>query len=284
MDLSARLNARDYTIAHLLDEHTALTTPQLAAALFGSPITCQHRLNTLRKLQFVNRFIRNQPTHPRPMCWVAGPLSARYVALARDENPPTTKSVHQRAERIMASAKLDHLLGVNDFFIALLAHARTDEQTRLARWWSERSSAAAFGRRIHPDGHGLWTDGKSSVGFFVEYDTGSETIGRLVDKVPAYQRLRDDGGPDYPVLFIVQSPVREQHLHQRLAAGPGTSVTIATTGPHAGGDPAGAVWRLVGGGPRRSLLELPGTHGQKGPINPGPPTAADDPLRLLQHR
>ncbi|MEU8001542.1 replication-relaxation family protein [Catellatospora sp. NPDC049111] len=282
MDLSGRLNARDYTIAHLLDEHTALTTPQLAAVLFGSPITCQHRLNSLRKLQFVDRFIRNQPTRPRPMCWVAGPLAARYVALSREENPPTPKAVQQRAERIMASPKLDHLLGVNGFFVALAAHARTHPAARLARWWSERSSSAAYGRRVRPDGHGVWTEGTASVGFFVEYDTGTEPIGRLLDKLPAYRQLRDDGGPDYPVLFVLHSPVREQHLHQRLSAGLGTTVTVATTSPQAGSDPAAAVWQVVGDGRRRRLADLPGSHGQTGPINPGPPTAVDDPLRLLQ--
>ncbi|GAA1616306.1 replication-relaxation family protein [Catellatospora bangladeshensis] len=284
MDLSGRLNARDYTIAHLLDEHTALTTPQLTAMLFGSQITCQHRLNSLRKLRFVDRFIRNQPTRPRPMCWVVGPLAARYVALARDEAPPTPKAVQQRAERIMASPRLDHLLGVNGFFGTLAAHTRTDPSTRLARWWSERSSTAAYGRRIRPDGHGVWTKGTASVGFFVEYDTGTEPIGRLIDKLPAYQRLCEDGGPNYPVLFVLQSPVREQHLHRRLGAGVGTTVTVATTCPQAGTDPAAAVWELVGDGRRRRLVDLPSSHGQTGPINPGPPSAADDPLRLLQHR
>ncbi|MEV4416580.1 replication-relaxation family protein [Catellatospora sp. NPDC049609] len=282
LDLSNRLTPRDYTIAHLLTEHTALTTPQLTAALFGSPVTCQHRLHALRRMRFIDRFIRNEPRRPRPVCWVPGVLSARYVAMARGEHPPSVRTVHERAERTVASATLPHLLGVNGFFTALLAAARKDRGLRLARWWSERTATAAYGRRIQPDGHGVWVDGSASVGFFLEYDTGSETLARIVDKLSSYQRLLAAGGPDYPVLYVLQNPRREEHLHQRLSAGVPPGVAVASTNVLLGDDPAAAVWRLWPGGSRRRLADLPSSHGEPGPINPGGPAAEDDPLWLLR--
>jgi len=285
LDISTRLRPRDYTIAHLLDQHIVLTTTQLSLVFFDSPITCQHRLHALRRLRFIDRFVRNRPGTPRPLCWVSGPLSARYVALSGGNVPPTLKALRERQDRVFSSPRLDHLLGINEFFIQLLVHARHSPHSRLARWWSERDTSAAYGRRVQPDGHGVWVDGGRSVGFFLEYDTGTEPLGRLVGKLASHRRLRGDGGPSYPVLFVLPSRAREQNLHRRFAEGMGVGVVVATTSPESGTDPAGAVWRLVGNGRHRlTLADLNSSHGQAGPINPGTPTLAQDPLLVLGDR
>src|SRR4051812_15177450 len=86
IEVSHRLRPRDYAIASLLDEHTTVTTDQLTAILFTSPITCRHRLNTLRSFGFVDRFIRrSEPGVADIVCWVPGPLSARLTALATEQ-------------------------------------------------------------------------------------------------------------------------------------------------------------------------------------------------------
>lgn len=291
IDISHRLRPRDYTIATLLDEHTTLTTDQITAVLFGSVTTCQHRLNALRGMRFVDRFLRNRPGQPNPACWVPGMLSARYAALARDEHPPNQRRLQDRQDRIYASPTLLHLLAVNDFFVALLSHARQHPAGRLRRWWSERSTAAAFGQRIHPDGHGVWTDGDAETGFFLELDRGTEPVGRLVEKLAAQRRLQEAGGPTYPVLFVLPTRAREQHLHRRLADQPEPALIVATTSPEAGRDPgrlrglhgpAGPVWRVAGNGRHRlRLADLPSDHGEHSPMNPGAPQPDDDPLWLL---
>jgi hypothetical protein len=284
IDVSHRLRPRDYAIACLLDEHTTLTTDQLTTILFTSAITCRHRLTTLRAFGFVDRFIRrNQPGIPNTVCWVPGPLSARLTALATGETPPTARALHERQDRVYANPALDHLLDTNEFFVRMLAHSRLQSGTALRRWWSERAAAGAFGQRIHPDGHGVWTDGDRETGFFVELDRGTEPLGRLAGKLSSYRRLRAEGGPPYPVLFVLPNRTREQNLHRRLADRPEPTLVIATTSPESGTDPAGPVWRLIGNGRHRiDLADLSGGHGQPGPLDPGPPTPADHPLRHLQ--
>lgn len=284
IDLSRRLQPRDYTIAVLLDEHTTLTTDQLTAILFTHPTTCRHRLDTLRTIGFVDRFLRNRPGAPNPTCWVPGTLSARYAALHRGDTPPTAKALRELQDRVYASPQLEHLLATNAFFVGLLAHARHHPDTALTRWWSERATNAAFGRRIRPDGHGVWTTGAGEVGFHLELDRGTEPLGRLVDRLASHRRLRAEGGPAYPVLFVLPSRIREQNLHRRLADRAEPTLTIATTSPESGDDPAGPVWRLAGNGRHRlPLTELPSHHGQPGPLNPGPPQPDQDPLHHL-HR
>jgi hypothetical protein len=282
IDISQRLRPRDYAIACLLDEHTTLTTEHLTAVLFTNPTTCRHRLHLLRQLGFIDRFIRNRPGAPNPVCWLPGPLSARYTAMARGDSPPGTRTLRERQDRIYASPTLDHLLAVNGFFITLLVHARRRPAAALNRWWSEHTTAARFGQRIKPDGHGVWTDGDRETGFFLELDRGTEPIGRLVDKLTSHRRLRAEAGPQYPILFVLPSRLREQNLHRKLADRPEPSLIVATTSPEGGPDPAGPVWRLAGNGRHRlTLADVPSSHGQPGPLNPGPARPEDHPLRLL---
>ncbi|KUL25818.1 replication-relaxation family protein [Actinoplanes awajinensis] len=282
MTISRRLQVRDYTIAQLLDEHTALTTDQLTALLFAHRTTCRHRLHTLRTLGFIDRFVRHRPGGRYPVCWVAGPLSARYVALARGEAPPSARALRDRQDRTYASPYLDHLLGINDFFVSLLVQARRHPGPDLIRWWSERTTTSAFDRRIHPDGHGIWRDGTTETGFFLELDRGTESLTRLVDKLAAYRRLRADGGPGYPVLFALPNQAREQHLHAKLADQLLAGLLVATCVTQPGVSPAGPVWWLAGNGPRRrSLAELATDDGPAGPLNPGPAMPDHHPLALM---
>ncbi|GAA0403894.1 hypothetical protein GCM10009541_53840 [Micromonospora gifhornensis] len=279
--VSHRLRPRDYTIASLLDEHTTLTTEHLTSLLFTNPTTCRHRLHLLRRLHFIDRFIRNRPGAPNPVCWLPGLLSARYTALARGENPPTARALRERQDRIYSSPTLNHLLAVNTLFVSLLTHARHHPGTALTRWWSERTTTAAFGHRIKPDGHGVWTDGNQETGFFLELDRGTEPIRRLVDKLASHRKLRAEGGPHYPILFVLPSRLREQNLHRKLAERPEPTLTIATTSAASGPHPAGPVWRLAGNGRHRlTLADLPSNHGHPGPLTPGPPHPDDHPLRL----
>lgn len=282
LQLSLRLQPRDYTLALLLDEHRVLTTPQIAAVLFASPRTCRNRLDALRRVGFVDRFIPARPGSRPPVHWVAGPLAARYAALARGEPPPTAKALRQRQDAILASPQLEHAVGANQFFVDLLAHARADPGTALLRWWSAARTAAALGRRVRPDGHGVWHEHGTAAGFYLEHDRGTEPIRRLIAKLEPYQRLRRDGGPGYPVLFWLPSTVREANLHARLAGALPTGVPVATAARDTAAYPAEAVWRLAGNGRRRlRLAELPSQPGRPGPYNPGPATADQHPLRLL---
>ena len=131
IDISHRLRPRDYTIAALLEDHTTLSTDQVTAMLFGSPVTCRHRLQLLRRLGFLDRFLHTWRDAPGPVCWMPGPLGARYTALSRGDRPPAAAALRERQDRVLASPTLRHLLAVNQFFVALLAQARL-AQARLA--------------------------------------------------------------------------------------------------------------------------------------------------------
>ena len=145
----------------------------------------------------------------------------------------------------------------------------------LETWWSERRCAAAWGDHARPDGYGRWAEqlpGRPAAvtDFFLEYDTGTESLARLVGKLAGYAALAARTGITTPVLFWLRSPRREAALHARLAGPPppgardaasasqipGVPVATAVPGSSPEG-PAGAAWLPAGGpGPRRRLAQL----------------------------
>lgn len=289
-----QLQPRDHVIAALLVEHRTLTTCQLTAVLFDSPSTARARLYRLRHLRWVDRFTPVRTGQHRQTYWVAGLLAARYHAVHQSGSAPTPRAWRDRVEAIAASTHLTHTHGANQVFIDLLAYGRTHPGTQLARWWGPARTAAAVGQRVHPDGHGIWAEaddhrrsGDRQVGFWLEYDTGTEPLTRLVGKLDPYARLHAAGGPDFPVLFHLPGPSREAHLHTLLTHRPQRpGITVATTTPTAvAGNPdglTGPVWLLNGATTRCRLIDLPSSPGRPGPYHPGPPVADQDPLFLLR--
>jgi hypothetical protein len=288
-EISGRLEPRDYVLAHLLHQHRYLTTAQISSVLFTAERTCRNRLNTLRKIGFIDWFMPVRPGVGRlPVHWVPGHLSARYVALYHGERPPTPKAVREAQDALVSGGQLNHNDGTNQFFVDVLAHTRQHPDTRLARWWPSRRITAAVDHNVRPDGHGVWSEGDGEhvrrVAFFVELDTGSCVHSVLTGKLAAYRRLVAGGGPLWPVLFWLPTAAREANFHRRLGgAAHGLIVATAARDAAAGHGPAGPVWKVAGNGRRRlRLAELPCRLGQPGAYHPGPPTAEDDPLYLLR--
>ncbi len=93
--------------------------------------------------------------------------------------------------------------------------------------------------------------------FWLEHDTGTEPLRRVVvGKLTGYAHLAGTRH-GFPVLFWLPAPARESNLHRAMAeAGIPPGVLVATGTPEHG-HPAGPVWQLPGRAGRVSLAELP---------------------------
>jgi hypothetical protein len=110
---------------------------------------------------------------------------------------------------------------------------------------------------------------KSAVGFFLECDTGSEALPRLIEKLDSYARLITSGGPRYPVLFWLPNTTRENNLQRLLRTATASrlrQVTVATATHDV--DPAKRVWLTTDGWQRVRLSQLPSHHGIRSATNP----------------
>jgi hypothetical protein len=85
--------------------------------------------------------------------------------------------------------------------------------------------------------------------FFLEHDTGTEPLGRLIDKVARYTGTPDRPVPRLPVLFWLHAAAREHHLHQGLASMHFSTVIATAARDRAAavaGSPADAIWTRHG--------------------------------------
>ena len=264
-----QLTDRDRYLLDVLAEHQVLTAEQIARLKFTDDNTARKRLVLLTRRKILDRF--RDGVRPGSQAWryTLGPVGAVLVAADRGTSPRRPALHTERVLQLARSPRLHHLLGINEFFVSLAATARHHPGYALAWWLNEKRATAACAGAARPDGLGTWTQHgrgvERSVTFFLEHDTGTEPLQRLVAKLPGYADARLGDGPDHPVLFWLPSPDREGHLHQLLGRSR-TTVPVATAvhGAHplhrpvpSGTDPSGPAWRIPGVPGRHRLIDLP---------------------------
>lgn len=126
-------------------------------------------------------------------------------------------------------------------------------------------------RRLHPDSYGCWEDQGRAVRFFLEHDTGTESLTKVVRKIDEYRAFPTDAFGI--LLFSVHSSRREIALRTALgrdltASDPGFVIATAVRDHGHADGPAGPIWGLwtFHGGDtvshRYRLAELP----ERGPV------------------
>jgi Replication-relaxation len=265
--LAARLTDRDRAILRLVGEHRVFTTHQLAQIYFHSHDRAEHRLRELTDARVLVRF-RPQRRHGEgsaPFHYVLGPAGAAVLAAEQGIEPRRLGYRQDKALAIAHSQRLAHVVGVNGFFAALMVYARQRPGgAGLAVWLSERRCGDRWGRLVRPDGYGRWREHGREVDFFLEYDRGTEPLGRLAAKLAAYQELAHATQISTPVLLWLPSSRREASLREALASKTCLGrlpFLVATASPALAPSPAEAAWLpLTQTWPRRRLMELAYIH------------------------
>ncbi|MCC3329469.1 replication-relaxation family protein [Nocardia abscessus] len=255
-----QLTPRDLALLGLLAAHRALTAQQITRLLFTDANTARKRLVLLTGRGVLARFRACVRPGSQEYRYTLGPLGAMIHAAATDAPIPTPRTVHEKTLKLSRNPQLDHLLGINEFFTALCHHARTDPGCELVEWWDEREATKACAEIAHPDGYGVWSEHGRTVRFFLEYDTGTEDLSRLIEKLQGYRDLRS-GDITIPVLFVLPGPKRQNNFHRLLTQQPATltglTVATATLADIAAEHPAAPVWWLAGHTTRHRLAALP---------------------------
>ena len=274
-ELAARLTVRDRWLLHALRENQTLTGPQIARVAFDGPRNANRRLKILaEELRVIDRFRPLRAIGSAPEHYVLGPYGAQVLAAEAGVTIKELGYQRNRALAIAHSPRLNHAVGVSEVYshLAAASRAATESEGALASWWSELTCFHLYGDLARPDGFGRWQapaprGAVRTAEFFLEYDTGTENLDRVVGKLDGYARLAAVTNIDTPVLFWLQSPHRERALHQMLALNP-PAVPVATATPAAteGTTPAGPVWQIAARrtGRRLHLVELSAYAGGAG--------------------
>lgn len=262
--LASRLTDRDRWLLRLLWDHHVFTTGQITELAYPSQDRARHGMLRLARLGVIEsiRLLLPPGQGSAPLHHLIGQAGARVLAAER--GIPFSELGYRR-DRALAwaySPRLNHLIGVNGVFTGLIAAARRNPAARLDKWWPEPRCAKTWGTYTRPDGYGRWREGDTYVDFFLEYDTGTEPLAKVVKKLRGYAELAAADGVTTPVLIWTSSAAREANLHRELRTATAT-VPVATTSPRAVRDPdqgaSGAIWLPTDqhpGTPRRRLIAL----------------------------
>jgi hypothetical protein len=236
-----------------------LTTSQVHVMFFTDRNTAQHRMTRLYQLRLVERFRPSHAGREGEYHYVLDRLGAYVVAVMAAPDLDREVKVRWRTDQALAiatSQRLAHTVGANDLFVRLVAATRRRPDAELATWWGERYCKATLGEVVRPDGVGVWREGESTVTFCLEYDRGSEPLGRLSEKTTDYARLERAWGVPFWLLVVVPGPRRERGVRAALS---GHGLAVATTTQPDARRPDTAVWApLDAEGTRMRLAELAG--------------------------
>lgn len=218
--LAARLTARDKWLLALLFEHRVLTSAQIQDAAFPSGRSTRQRLRELYLWRAVSRFQPFRQLGSAPMHYVLGPAGAAVLAAEHGLEVKDLGYRHDRAMAIAHNQRLAHTVGVGDFFTSLIARGHGDpvrDGEGVTAWWAESRCARHFGDLVIPDAYGRWRSAHGELEFFLEYDTGSESLTKVSRKLLAYARLADSTGIATPVLFWLPTSRREAGARSAFA-------------------------------------------------------------------
>ncbi|WP_203749499.1 replication-relaxation family protein [Catellatospora bangladeshensis] len=245
--LQSRLTQRDRTLLNWLYDHQVLTTAQITSALFPSPRSAQQRLLELMEMKLVDRFRANRPGGGTyPWSYVIAHTGAVMIAARRGLQPPRPAETALARARIATSTQLDHTLGVNTFFTDLAGYARRNPPAELMYW---EPTMYRYIHRLEPDGWGRYREPGHDLRFWLEYDTGTEPLTTLIDKISRYRYSIDSTYPAWAMLFRLHSTRRENNLHQRILTLPFWTPVATTAGDRLDlqrQTPADRVWATPG--------------------------------------
>ncbi len=215
--LASWLTGRDLWLVRMLHEHRVLTTPQITRLAFTTARSAQRRLQLLHQHNVLDSFRPLVQTGSAPEHYTLGKAGATLLAAHAGIDAADIGWRPTSTGRIAYSPYLGHDLGVNEQLTQLAAQARTRPATGLTLWLSERSCARRWGDIIRPDAYAHWTDGDRVLPFFLEYDTGSQTLARVEAKLPGYAAFTTTTGTRPVLLLLTRTQSRDLALRRRLA-------------------------------------------------------------------
>jgi hypothetical protein len=244
------LTDRDFTLIDLLGRHKVLTIDHITDLLFTTTRFARERVTVLVDLDVVTRWRRAVRPGSQSYRHTLGYTGAYLHAAASGEPEPRPAVFNRRTADLIASAKLEHLLGVNGFFSRLTKATRRNAALELTEWKNEAEAGTLTGGLVRPDGAGTLSTAEGTVQFWFEHDRGSKTLPRLADQIERYRTRLP--GLNRALLIELTNPAREDHLHDALA-GAQPHFTVATATIDRTNDPTAEVWRVLH---RPDLLRL----------------------------
>lgn len=185
-----RLEPRDLDVLRAVWMYGVMTTGQIRRLVFhtlsgrSAEVVANRRLNHLYHNYCVDRAFQRLGTE---MIYALDQLGARLIQM--DQQKRSNREIKWSPEMIGEKLLLlDHSLGVTEFGVRLTEAARSWPGGGGLRWWGEQVLTLQKSDESHfnPDGMGIMRLDKHALGFFLEYDRGTETPAVVAHKLRNY--------------------------------------------------------------------------------------------------
>ncbi|MDQ6720774.1 MAG: replication-relaxation family protein [Candidatus Dormibacteraeota bacterium] len=196
------LTQRDIAIVQALHDYRYLNTLQIQQLFFHGLRSAQTRLQFLSNHGLIYRWQMIDPPGltRRPSVLLLTPRRGRLLAEFRGHSP--WSYIRRAKDARDHCCHVTHDLEANGFFMDLALASRMQVDQGLLLWIGEESSRSS--RRMWakehrrpiatPDGEGLYLSRDRTITFDLEWDRGTESIGRLRSKLRTYVGFYDEGG------------------------------------------------------------------------------------------
>lgn len=214
--LATRITPRDLWLLEMLHEHRVLTSHHITALWNVSQRVTNRRLRLLHHLHALDSFRPLTRRGSAPEHFTLGRAGAELLAARYCTEVTALAWRKDTATRTAFSPTLEHDLAVNTLLTTLAAEHHRTQDRHLTVWLSARSAARLWGDWTRPDAYAHFRHSSATLPFFLEYDTGSETLGRVEAKLAGYAALAASTATRTPLLIHTSSAAREIHLRRRL--------------------------------------------------------------------
>jgi hypothetical protein len=206
------VTVRDRDLLDRLCQHEPLFTSELCLLFFSGARTCRRRLLRLETQGLLARVYpaRSQRGGRTEALWFLSRHGRRTIGAPSRRLPG------------LSIPDLEHRRTVAQFFLRLIEQSLARPGEGLYTWLGEQSAQQGTGASVRPDGYGRYLLPDGEVTFYLEVDRGTETTGRVKDKLAAYRHAlaadphRDRGN----VLLVCESRRRLANLARCAPQGP----------------------------------------------------------------
>lgn len=219
--IARRLDLREREILMTLFDHEELLTYQIRVLFFSSLRRCQ---DVLKKLAHRGLVERDTPSGfgmgRAHSLWTLTEEGVRVVAVLK-RKPRSSIDWMPRKSFHGNDRHLEHLLGVNRFFVSLAEASLSHPGHGLEKWVPSKQVESKNDWVTH-DGFGRYHHEQGALDFYLEYDRGTEWHQQLVSKLRGYllvaERWTEEGAEHFPnVLGVVPDQKRERAFDKALA-------------------------------------------------------------------
>lgn len=222
VDLARTLDLREREFLVCMFDHEVLLTYQIRVLFFSSLRRCQDVLKKLRDLRLVERDTPSQIGMGRAQSmWTLTEEGVRVVAVLK-RKPRSAIEWMPRQSFHQTDRHLDHLLGVNRFFVSLVEASLLHPGHGLEKWVAPKQ-VQSLNNWVTHDGFGRYQHEGGACDFYFEYDRGTEWHDQLIRKLRGYVLMAikwsEEGAEHFPnVLVLVPTEKREKSFDKALLA------------------------------------------------------------------